>query len=165
MRSRAASRARLPALLLALGCAGGSHAAGPAPARPSSPAATTPPAEQSAANADLADAAGDAITASLEADARQENADTMYLRGAIVIADGHRREGPPRYAGVEPGGAVAIGGMQVVVRDRFVWAVVDYRWYSTADNVARQGQATVLLSPPDGTRGFRIVHLHSSISR
>jgi hypothetical protein len=162
MRSRAASSRRLPLLLLALGCAGGSHASGPAPAR-TSPSTTSP--VQSAADADLADAAGDAITASLVADAREENADTMYLRGAIVIADGHRREGPPRYAGVEPGGAVAIGGMQVAVRDRLIWAVVDYRWYSTADNVARQGQATVLLSPPDGTRGFRIVHLHSSISR
>ena len=165
MRSRPGSNLGQLELLLALGCASGSRAPGPAPVRPSPAGAATAPAAPSSADADLADAAGDVITASLEADARQENADTMYLRGAIVIADGHRRDGPPRYAGVEAGGAVAIGGMQVVVRDRLVWAVVDYRWYSTADNLARQGQATVLLSPPDGNRGFRIVHLHSSISR
>lgn len=150
-------------LFLVLGCAGAPPAAAPSPARTApvnSPA--SPPA---AAAADLADAAGDLITASLQADAAGDNADSLYLPGAIVIADGHRRDLPPRYAGVEPGGAVAIGGMQVAVRDRLIWAVVDYRWYSTEDNVARQCQATVLLSPPDGTRGFRIVHLHSSIAR
>ncbi|HKV75947.1 MAG TPA: hypothetical protein VJN95_15615 [Gemmatimonadales bacterium] len=152
-------------LLSVLGCAGGSRAPAAAPVpTPTNPAIIGPSAP-TAADADLADAAGDVITASLQADARQEDADSLYLRGAIVIADGHRRDAWPRYAGVEPGGAVAIGGMQVVVRDRLIWAVVDYRWYSIADNLARQCQATVLLSPPDGTRGFRIVHLHSSIAR
>jgi hypothetical protein len=165
MRSRPASRPGLLTLLLALGCAGGSRAPAPVPVRSSPGGPSTAPAAPAPADADLADAAGDFITASLQADARQENADTMYLRGTIVIADGHRRETPPRYAGVEAGGAVAIGGMQVAVRDRLIWAIVDYRWYSTADNLARQAQATVLLSPPDGTRGFRIIHLHSSISR
>jgi len=161
MRSRTRSNSLLT--LLVLGCASQPPASTPGPARPvpanpsASPTAT--------AAADLADAAGDAITASLQADARGEDADSLYQPGAIIIADGHRRDLAPRYAGVEPGGAVAIGGMQVVVRDRLVWAVVDYRWYSTEDNVARQCQATVLLSPPDGTRGFRIVHLHSSIAR
>lgn len=165
MPSRAATSLSLSALLLALGCAGAPPAGGPAPVRQTPTNPTVGPSASSSADADLADAAGDVITASLEADARQENADTMYIRGAIVVADGHRRDGPPRYAGVEPGGAVAVGGMQVVVRDKLIWAVVDYRWYSTTDNLARQGQATVLLSPPDGTRGFRIVHLHSSIAR
>ncbi|MEP6473302.1 MAG: hypothetical protein ABJC74_06255 [Gemmatimonadota bacterium] len=169
-----AETTRLLLAALVLGCAPAGPrgtAAQPVSPQPSDPASVIAAANrgsaatQAATDADLADQAGDVITAALAADARADNIDSLYARGAIVIADGHRREESPRFAGVEPGGAVAIGGMQVVVRDKLIWAVIDYRWYSVSDNLARLGQATVLLSPPDGDRGFRIVHLHSSISR
>ena len=113
----------------------------------------------------LADAAGDVITAALEADARLETADSLYSPAAQSIADGHFRTEPPRFAGLEAGGSLAVGSMQVVVRDSLVWAVVEYRWFSTRNDVARQALATILLSPPHGTTGWRIVHTHSSTAR
>jgi len=173
MRSKATAKPNCLLLLLVLGCAAHPPASTtpntePQPTDPGSVIAAATQggtATPASADAELADQAGDFITAALNADARQEETDSLYLKGAIVIADGHRRSQAPRFAGVESGGSVAVGDMQVVVRDRLVWAVFDYRWYSVTDNFARQGQATVLLSPPDGTRGFRIVHQHSSMSR
>lgn len=113
----------------------------------------------------LADAAGDVITAALEADARLETADSLYSPAAQSIADGHYRTEPPRFAGLEAGGSLAVGSMQVVVRDSLVWAVVEYRWFSTANDIARQALATILLSPPHGATGWKIVHTHSSTAR
>ncbi|MFI5209426.1 MAG: hypothetical protein ACHQ2E_03175, partial [Gemmatimonadales bacterium] len=78
----------------------------------------------------LADAAGDVITAALDADARLETADSLYSPAAQSIADGHYRTSPPRFAGLEAGGSLAVGSMQVVVRDSLVWAIVEYRWFS-----------------------------------
>lgn len=173
---RSTGRPELLLLLCALGCGGHAAARAPQPveAQPTDPASVIAAAQgnaqgsapqSSSTDADLADQASEVIAAALNADAHQENVDTLYTRGAIVIADGHRRDQAPRFAGVEPGGAVAVGDMQVVVREKLVWAVFEYRWYSVNDNLARQAQATVLLAPPDGARGFRIVHVHSSMVR
>ncbi len=133
------------------------------------PPHSTPSTQPAPAEADdrlaLADAASDVITAALEADARLERADSLYSPAAQSIADGHYRTEPPRFAGLEAGGSLAVGSMQVVVRDSLVWAVVEYRWFSTRNDVARQALATVILSPPHGASGWKIVHTHSSTAR
>jgi hypothetical protein len=113
----------------------------------------------------LADAASDLITAALQADARLDRADSLYAASAISIADGHYRAEPPRFAGLAGGGSLAVGSMQVVVRDSLVWAVVEYRWFSPSNDLARQALATILLAPPHDTIGWKIVHTHSSTAR
>jgi len=94
-----------------------------------------------------------------------ERADSLYSAAAQSIADGHYRTEPPRFAGLDEGGTLAVGSMQVVVRDSLVWAVVEYRWFSARNDIARQALATVLLSPPHGTTGWKIIHTHSSTAR
>ena len=102
------------------------------------------------------------LTAALDADGRQEPADSLWDPEATVVANGVRRTGPPRFAGVEPGGEVAISSSRLEVRQSLVWVYLEYRWVSMKDGVAREGKATVLLTPrPDGS-GWRIVHAHSS---
>jgi hypothetical protein len=102
------------------------------------------------------------LTAALDADARQESADSLWDPEATVIANGVQRTAPPRFAGVEPGGEVAISSSRLEVRQSLVWVYLEYRWVSMKDGVAREGKATVLLTPrPDGS-GWRIVHAHSS---
>jgi hypothetical protein len=147
-----ADLASLVALAALVACAGPTPPAQPAPAVASARLA-------------LADAASDLITAALEADARLERADSLYAASAISIADGHYRPAPPRFAGLEAGGSLAVGSMQVVVRDSLVWAVVEYRWFSARTDVARQALATILLVPPHDTAGWVIIHTHSSIAR
>src|SRR5258708_4390982 len=48
------------------------------------------------------------LTAALDADQRLQPADSLWDPEATVIANGERRSGPPRFAGVEPGGELAI---------------------------------------------------------
>jgi len=43
-----------------------------------------------------------------------------------------------------------------------VWVYFDYRWISVKEGMARDGKATVLLTPPPNGVGWRIIHLHSS---
>jgi hypothetical protein len=132
--------------------------------------APSPPAPAGARAAEglaLADSLGDLLSESIRADARLESADSLYASGASFVADGHRRMGLPRYAGVEPGGQVAISSMVIGVTRAQAWAAVEYRWFSTQDNVVREAQATVIFAPLAGTAGnpWRIIHTHSSIAR
>lgn len=101
------------------------------------------------------------FVAALEADARLDPVDSLYERGAIVIASGEARFAPPRYAGVGAGGAVAVTSSRVEVRAGLAWAQVEYRWMSTAEGVVREGRATFVLVP-DPTGTWRIRHAHSS---
>lgn len=102
-----------------------------------------------------------AITAALQADASMTTPDSLFDQDATVVANGELRYAPPRFAGVESGGQVAITSSRLEVRQTLVWVYLEYRWLSVKDGVARDGKATVLLTPRAGG-GWKIVHLHSS---
>lgn len=103
------------------------------------------------------------ITAAMVADARLEPAAPLYADDAVTIANGELRPLPPRYAGLAPAGEVAIVSTRIEVRERTAWAVVEYRWVSTAEGTAREGVASFVLIPAEaGGVGWRIRHAHSS---
>jgi hypothetical protein len=102
------------------------------------------------------------LIAALDADRRLSPADSLWESDATIIANGEQRYAPPRFAGVEPGGEVAITSSRLEVRQSLVWVYLEYRWLSVQDGIARAGKATVLLTPRTGGAGWRIVHLHSS---
>jgi hypothetical protein len=102
------------------------------------------------------------LTSALEADDHMATADSLWDPDATVIANGELRYAPPRFAGIEPGGEVAITSSRLEVRQSLVWVYLEYRWLSVKDGLAREGKATVLLTPRAGGAGWKIVHLHSS---
>jgi hypothetical protein len=104
------------------------------------------------------------LLAALEADRRFLTVDSLWDPEASVVADGSPRYAPPRFAGIEAGGEVAITGSRLEVRQSLVWVTFDYRWISIRDGVAREAKATALLTPRD-PGGWRIVHLHTSTTR
>lgn len=139
-----------PLALLALGTA---CATGMLPGPPA-PIIMEEPVDQSLLNL---------VTAVLLADARLEPATPLYAEGASTVANGEIRHFPPRYAGLAPGGEVGITTSRVEVRPGVAWAVVEYRWISTAAGAAREGVATFLLVPASGGGvGWRVLHAHSS---
>jgi hypothetical protein len=102
------------------------------------------------------------LTAALNADNHAEPADSLWDPGATVVANGELRSESPRFAGVGLGGEVAITTSRLEVRQSLIWVYLEYRWLSLKDGAARDGKATVLLTPrPDGS-GWKIVHAHSS---
>ncbi len=139
------TRGSLSLLLLAAGC--GHSQVGPAPVL--SPGVVEEPVTA-------------VITAALDADRRMATADSLWDSDATVIANGELRYAPPRFAGIEPGGEVAITSSRLEVRQSLVWVYLEYRWLSVQDGLARDGKATVLLTPRSGGAGWKIVHLHSS---
>lgn len=104
------------------------------------------------------------IAAALDADRRLEPADSLWDPDATIIAGGVERYAPPRFAGVEPGGEVAITSTRLDVRSALAWVYVEYRWISLNEAVAREGRATVLLVPRADGRGWKITHTHSSVA-
>ena len=105
------------------------------------------------------------LTAALEADVRMAPSDTLWTPDATVVANGVLRYAAPRFAGIEPGGDVSITSSRLEVRQSLVWVSLEYRWMSMKEGTAREGRATVLLTPrPDG-RGWRIIHSHSSVAQ
>jgi hypothetical protein len=125
----------------------------------SAPPPAAPAPQVALASAD--DRVADVITAALEADARFATADSLYQPDVEVVANGERRFAPPRYAGVEPGGAVAVSSTRVEFRGGLAWSLVEYRWMSTAAGRAVEARATFILVP-DGAGVWRIRHAHSS---
>jgi ketosteroid isomerase-like protein len=108
-----------------------------------------------------ADQITDLVTDALKADARLERADSLYDPAALLIADGNRRGGVPRYAGITGGGNVEVGSSQVEVAQGFAWVYAEYRCVAPASNLARDGRVTVIMTRSEaGT--WRIVHAHSS---
>ena len=101
------------------------------------------------------------LMAALDADRRMTTVDSLWDPEAAVISNGEIRYAPPRFAGIEPGGQVAITSSRLEVRQTLVWVYLEYRWLSVADGLAREGKATVLLTPRSGG-GWKIVHSHSS---
>jgi len=91
--------------------------------------------------------------------------DTLYAVNAEIIANGHRRNGSPRFAGVGDRGRVVVGSTRVDVMGEFAWASVRYQWFSADENLITEGQATLVLLRQPGTSSWRIVHAHSSQGR
>lgn len=137
----------IPALLLAAACAGQSPAGSPAP----DPA--------------VADQLAVLAAGALEADGSPMQVDTLYAVNAEIIANGHRRNGSPRFAGVGDRGRVVVGSTRVDVMGEFAWASVRYQWFSADENLITEGQATLVLLRQPGTSSWRIVHAHSSQGR
>jgi hypothetical protein len=104
------------------------------------------------------------LTAALNADSRHEAADSLWDADATVVANGQMRYGPPRFAGIGAGGGgeIAITSSRLEVRQSLVWVFLEYRWLSVRDGAAREGKATVLLTPRQDRAGWKIVHAHSS---
>ncbi len=113
----------------------------------------------------VADQLAEMATAALTADGRLEPAESLYAAGAEILADGRRRSGVPRFAGVEAGGEVVVGSLRVDVRGSAAWASVEYRWLAQDQNLIREARATLVFAQmsPDGR--WRIMHAHSSTSR
>lgn len=97
----------------------------------------------------------------LQADAREETADSLYASDALVIADGEVRHRPPRYAGITGRGSVAITATRIEMRESLAWAQAEYRWVSASGDSAREGRMTLVLSPNE-KGAWRIRHAHSS---
>lgn len=107
------------------------------------------------------DSLADLLTRALEADAALHPAAALYEADAEVVANGERRFVPPRYAGIEPGGAVAVASSLVEFRGAMAWASVEYRWLSTNLARAAEGRGTFVLVA-DASGAWRIRHAHSS---
>ena len=140
---------RLTALLLTFGCGGGAGA----PA--GSPPVYTPGVVEEPITA--------VLIAALDADRRFTTVDSLWDPDATVVANGSSRYAPPRFAGIDAGGEVAITSSRLEVRQSLVWVYFEYRWISVKEGMARDGKATVLLTPREGG-GWRIIHAHSSTS-
>lgn len=100
------------------------------------------------------------MTAALQADAAGTPADSLYLIGAIVIADGLAVRTPPRFAGIRSGGTVNVTGTTLEVTPYLAWGVLDYQWSPPERGRSAFGRATFVLERAGGS--WRIKHLHSS---
>ena len=109
----------------------------------------------------VADQITDLVTEALQADARLERADSLYDPAVLIIADGNRRGGVPRYAAITAGGKVEVGSSQVEVGHGFAWVYAQYRWMATGSNLARDASLTMILTQSRPV-GWKIVHAHSS---
>ncbi len=105
------------------------------------------------------------LVAALDADRQFTTVDSLWDPEATVVANGSPRYAPPRFAGIDAGGEVAITSSRLEVRQSLVWVYFDYRWISVKEGMARDGKATVLLTPRAGGAGWRIIHLHSSTAQ
>jgi hypothetical protein len=101
------------------------------------------------------------LAAAFDADCRGERADSLWNPEATVVANGELRNDPPRFAGVGPGGRVAITESRLDLRQSLAWLYLEYRWSELSAGLVREGRATVLLTP--GQAGtWKIMHAHSS---
>jgi hypothetical protein len=79
----------------------------------------------------------------------------------LIIADGNRRAGVPRYAAITAGGKVEVGSSQVEVGQEFARVYAQYRWMAMGSNLAGDASLTVIMTRA-GPAGWKIVHAHSS---
>ena len=105
----------------------------------------------------------DVVREALQADAKGDPADSLYLVGATVVANGRVRVSLPRFAGIELGGNLQITGLQAEITSTLAWAIMDYQWVSADGSRGAFGRATVVLEPFGGA--WRIKHVHSSTAR
>lgn len=126
-------------------------------ARPGLPPAATGAAE-------LADHLAERAAEALAADARLDRADSLYVQESEIIADGARRAGPPRFAGIAGRGQVSVGSSRVELAGAFALVLMEYRWLSAAEDLASEAHATVFFTRQADGR-WRISHAHSSAER
>lgn len=106
--------------------------------------------------------ASEFITRLLTSETILEEPDSLFVDGALVIADGEPRSTLPRLAGVGVGGRVQLVTSQVSTSGAFVWGVLEYRWLPLFESDAvRVGVATVVMAKLRD-ESWRIIHLHSS---
>ncbi len=113
----------------------------------------------------VADQLAEMATAALAADGRLEPAESLYAETVEFLADGRRRTGIPRFAGVEGGGDVVVGSIRVETTGSAAWASVEYRWLAEGQNLIREGWATFVFGRGMADGRWRIVQAHSSTSR
>jgi ketosteroid isomerase-like protein len=121
------------------------------------PAVVIPPETSMAPDDRLSEVVSDV----LQADARLDPLDSLYAADALVIADGEVRYGPPRFAGIDGRGSVAVTATRIEVRGSMAWAQAEYRWVAAAGDSAREGRVTLVLTPNE-KGAWRIRHAHSS---
>ena len=100
------------------------------------------------------------VRAALEADASGAPADTLYMLGATIVADGRVRVVNPRFAGIQRGGQISITGLQAEIASGLAWAITDYRWIANDRHTGAIGRATLILETLGS--GWKIKHVHSS---
>ena len=127
----------------------------------SRPAPLAMPSMSSAASASETEISNVIIQA-LQSEAGGLRADSLYSASANIVVNGRARTLSPLFAGIGPGGQVAISSSQLEIRQGTAWGLVAYRW-DMAD-VAREGQATFILTQAAGGR-WVIQHAHSSSPR
>lgn len=103
------------------------------------------------------------MTAALLADAAGRDADSLYLVGATIVADGLPVRLPPRFAGVRGGGTATVSGTMMEITPYLAWGVLEYRWTPGAAGQPAYGRATFVLERAGGR--WRIKHLHTSALR
>lgn len=103
----------------------------------------------------------DVVRAALRADAVGDpSADTLYVPGALVVANARVRIRTPRLAGVGYGGRITVASASATMEGRFAWVLLDYRWVNVQANNTATGRATVVCQLVEGR--WKIVHMHSS---
>lgn len=103
------------------------------------------------------------MDAALRAAATGQPADSLYLVGATIVADGVSGSAPVRFAGVRPGGVATASGMTIEITPYFAWGVMEYRWLAGGGGQPAYGRATFVLERVGGS--WRIKHLHTSSLR
>lgn len=103
------------------------------------------------------------MDAALRAAAAGQPADSLYLVGATIVADGVPGSAPARLAGVRPGGAATTTGATIEITPFFAWGVLEYRWMAGTGGQPTYGRATFVLERVGGS--WRIKHLHTSSLR
>ncbi len=103
------------------------------------------------------------MTAALMADAAGQDADSLYLVGATIVANGLSVRLPPRFAGVGGGGTVAVTGTMMEITPYLAWGVLEYRWTPGPGGQPAYGRATFVLERAGGS--WRVKHLHTSALR
>jgi hypothetical protein len=100
------------------------------------------------------------ISSALEGEAAGHPTDTLFVSSPLVVVNGMTRSSSPLFAGISPGGQVAITSSQVEIRSASSWGVVDYRW-ETSGGITREGRATFVLTQVEPGH-WQIQHVHSS---
>lgn len=102
------------------------------------------------------------VQRAVDADAKHQTPDSLYLADAEIIANGAPRADAPRLAGVGDDGAIQLGSSRFSVSGSYVWGTIQYRWVPPAtDKPMVDGWATFVMARLK-TGEWRILHIHSS---
>jgi hypothetical protein len=102
------------------------------------------------------------VQRAVDADARHENPDSLYLADAEIIANGTPRADAPRLAGVGDDGTIQLGSSRFSVNGSYVWGTIQYRWIPPVTSKRLvDGWATFVIARLKSGE-WRILHVHSS---